>query len=100
FVLASRWEGMPNAVLEAMAAGVPVVATDVEGIRELIDDGVHGLVVPAGDAASLAAGLNRLLKDPAAARTLASNAQAKVSQEFTWGGAARRFALLYESLCD
>ncbi len=61
--LTSHSEGMPNAVLEAMAAGVPTVAVDVGGVRELIDDGTSGLVVPPGDAAALAGGWLRLLGD-------------------------------------
>ena len=49
FVLSSAWEGMPNTVMEAMASGLPVVATDVGDVRELVEDGVSGWVVPPGD---------------------------------------------------
>jgi glycosyltransferase involved in cell wall biosynthesis len=61
FLLSSRWEGLPNVVMEAMAAGVPVVATDVGGVRELIVDGVSGHIAPANDAAALAAAMARLM---------------------------------------
>ena len=54
FVLSSAWEGMPNTVMEAMAAGLPVVATDVGDVRELVEDGVSGFVVPPGDPQALA----------------------------------------------
>jgi glycosyltransferase involved in cell wall biosynthesis len=53
YVLSSAWEGMPNTVMEAMASSVPVVATDVGGVRELVEDGVSGWVVPPRDAAAL-----------------------------------------------
>src|ERR1019366_34285 len=60
YVQPSRFEGMPNALMEAMAAGLPVVASAVDGITELINDGVDGWLVPPGDAATLAAVLTRI----------------------------------------
>jgi len=63
FVLPSLWEGMPNALLEAAAAGLPVVATSVEGSREIIDDGRTGLLVEPKDARALRVALERLLDD-------------------------------------
>ena len=62
-VLASRCEGVPRVLIEAMAAGVPVVASNVGGIPSLIQDGVNGLLFPSGDAVALAACLRRLLSD-------------------------------------
>jgi L-malate glycosyltransferase len=69
-VLSSRSEGMPNTVLEAMAAARPVVATAVGDVPALVRDGVTGLLVPPGDATALAAAIGRLLKDPPAAAEL------------------------------
>ncbi len=63
FALASSWEGHPISVMEAMAAGLPVVATAVGGVPELVDDGVTGLLVPAGDSRALAAALASLVTD-------------------------------------
>ncbi len=66
----SRWESAGYAALEAMAAGRPVVASDVDGLRDVIEDGVSGLLVPAGDAAALRGALDRLAADPALRREL------------------------------
>ena len=57
FALASNWEGHPLAVMEAMAAGLPLVATAVGGVPEVVEDGITGLLVPAGDGVSLATAL-------------------------------------------
>lgn len=67
-VLPSSSEGFPNAVVEAMAAGKPVVATDVGGVREAVVDGEVGKLVPPGDPVALAAGLEALLSNPALAK--------------------------------
>jgi glycosyltransferase involved in cell wall biosynthesis len=75
FVLPSHSEGMPNALLEAMAAGKPVIATAVGGSIELVTDGVNGLLVPAHSPDSLAAAVSRLRADPALAARLAAAAQ-------------------------
>jgi len=83
FVLPSRYEGMPHVLIEAMAVGTPVVATDVNGSAELIPDKQFGLLVPPDDAASLAGAIERYLDDPALARDTADAAQARVLRQFT-----------------
>lgn len=67
-VLASRWEGLPNVILEACIAGLPVVATEVGGVTEIISDGWTGVVVPPEDVGALATGMRRLMQLPDAAR--------------------------------
>jgi glycosyltransferase involved in cell wall biosynthesis len=96
-VLPSNDEGLPNAVLESMAAGVPVVATRVGGIPELIDDGVDGLLVEPGDAAGLAEAMTRLATDEALRVRLGAAAR-KRARSFSWEACTDRHVELYEML--
>jgi glycosyltransferase involved in cell wall biosynthesis len=81
-VLASRREGFPLTPMEAAAMGVPVVATDVRGCRQVVDDGTTGLLVPVGDSVALAAAVERLATDPAARRRLGAAARRKAQDHF------------------
>ena len=75
-------EGIPLVLMEAMASGVPVVASRISGIPELVEDGVSGLLVPPGEPAALALALGRLHDDEQLRRRLALGGRAKVEQEF------------------
>lgn len=97
-VLSSRAEGMSNAVLEYMAAGRAIVATAVGANPRLIEDGVHGLLVPPNDPAGLAAAIRRLLDDRALAGRLAAAARQRVETEFSRAAMVRRFEAFYEEL--
>ncbi|HIF01396.1 MAG TPA: glycosyltransferase [Planctomycetes bacterium] len=97
-VLPSRWEGMPNVVLEAMAHALPVVATQIDGTRELIDDGITGWLVPSADPAALAERITTVLGDPEGRSSVAQNAQIKVSQHFSWPTAINRYDQLLRTL--
>ena len=79
-VLPSSWENFPHVLVEALAVGTPVVATDTGGVREIVDDGVAGLLVPAGDADALAAAVRRVLGDPELRARLAGAAAASVAR--------------------
>jgi glycosyltransferase involved in cell wall biosynthesis len=98
FVLPSLWEGMPNAVLEAMAAGLPVVATAVGGTPEVVMDGVTGLLVPPQDPSALAQAIERLLRDPDLRRTMGRAGRRRVEQHFDVRETVRQVEDLYETL--
>jgi glycosyltransferase involved in cell wall biosynthesis len=100
FALASRTEGMSNAILEAQACGLPVVATDVGGNGELVADGATGLLVPAGDAAALAHALGLLAGDPARRAALGAAARARVERELSLDAMVAAYDALYRELAD
>ena len=82
YLLSSIIEGMPNALLEAMAAGLPVVTTDAGGSAEIVEDGISGRVVPRGDAQALADALAAVLADPPGALTMGENAAVRVRERY------------------
>ena len=87
FVMASRWEGMPNAVMEALAAGVPVVGTDVGGMGELIHDRRSGYLVPSGAPDELAMAMVRMMKTPLEERRdMGRSGEAAMRQHYEYTG--------------
>jgi glycosyltransferase involved in cell wall biosynthesis len=98
FVLPSRYEGLPLALLEAMATGAAVVAADVGAVREAVVSGKNGLLVPPDDASALAAGISRLLDDEPTRRRLGSQARVTWQSEFTAERMQRRYVDLFAKL--
>ncbi|HVH20206.1 MAG TPA: glycosyltransferase, partial [Myxococcota bacterium] len=98
FVLPTWREGFPNVVIEAMAAGLPVVATPVGAIAEAIEDGTSGLLVPVRDAAALEAALRRLIEDAALRHALGAAARARVESVFAFEAVVARLAAIYDEL--
>ena len=98
FALTSQSEGMPLVVLEAWAAGVPVVATRVGGLAELVDDGRTGILVNFGDEAALAQALGELVSDPSLARRLGDAGQDRVESRYSLRRMANEYQLHYNDL--
>ena len=96
-VLASKWEGMPNVVLEAGAAGLPVVATNVEGVNEVIKNDDLGWLVGIEDTNSLITGISTALNDQLASDK-SNFLQTIIQKEFTWDSVADRYSRLFDSL--
>jgi L-malate glycosyltransferase len=95
FVLPSRSEAFPNGVVEAMAAGLPVIASNVGGIPELIAHERNGLLVPVGDPGALAGALLRLLNAPEYAAVLAREARATIERGYSFERMVGAFEALY-----
>jgi glycosyltransferase involved in cell wall biosynthesis len=91
-------EGLPLTILEAMATGLPVVATDVAGAGEVIEDGVSGLLVPPGDEQALADALARLAADDALRARMGSTAVAVVQERFSFETIAHRMEAVYQEV--
>jgi glycosyltransferase involved in cell wall biosynthesis len=97
-VVPSVVDSFPFVPLEAMATGIPVVASAVGGIPEALTDGTEGTLVPPGDPARLAAALRRLLADEQLRRRMGEAGVARISARFTWRRAAQDYIGLYEHL--
>jgi L-malate glycosyltransferase len=97
FVLSSRSEAFPNSVVEAMAAGLPVIAAAVGGLLELVEPGRTGVLVPPDDPYALASALDSLIRSPERARLLGEAARAEIAQRYSFDRMVRAFEDLYVS---
>ena len=100
FVRPSRSEGMGNAFVEALAAGLPIIGTPVGGIADIIEDGKTGLFVRPDDPQDLAEKIARLLGNTELAAALARAGRAKVEKEFSWDAIAGRYGVVFEEALD
>jgi glycosyltransferase involved in cell wall biosynthesis len=98
FVLPSRSEGFSNAIVEAMAASLPVVATNVGGNAEAVEDGVSGLIVPSEDPAALATAITRLLSSPLETREMGAAGKRLAAEKFTTDAMMHQITLAYAAL--
>ncbi len=98
FLFPSRHEGMPNAVLEAMASGLPVVASRIAGNEELVVDGETGLLFPSEDENLLRVALKRLLNDSALRQKMGVLSRRRVEEKYSWENTAKQYALLLEKV--
>jgi starch synthase (maltosyl-transferring) len=97
-VLASHWEGLPNVILEAQAAGLPVVATAVDGSQELIRDQLTGRLVPRGDINAMANALGEILQNTAAASQMSRTARSHVAEHHQWSTCINQYDELLTKL--
>jgi glycosyltransferase involved in cell wall biosynthesis len=99
-VLPSHREGLPRTLVEAAACGLPLITTDVPGCREVVSDGVDGLLVPRGDSKALAQAIRRLQDDPELARRLGVAARLKARSQFDEHIVIQRTLEVYVELCE
>lgn len=100
FVLPSWWEGFPMAALEAMAVGLPVVATRVAAFPEVIEDGKGGILVQKGNVAGLASALRTLMNDPARRERMGKFNQERVRAQYAYSVVGPQLTSIYEQVAD
>jgi glycosyltransferase involved in cell wall biosynthesis len=96
FVLSTNWEGFPISILEAMRAGLPVIATDVDGVREAIADGDNGLLVRVRDLDSLVEAIRTLIADAALRERMGGRGRIAYEEQFSLGAMLRKTISVYE----
>lgn len=99
-VLPSHREGLPRTLVEAAACGLPLITTDVPGCREVVSDGVDGLLVPKGDSKALAQAIRRLQENPELARRMGAAARLKARSQFDEHIVIQRTLEVYAELCE
>lgn len=99
FVLPSRWEGLPLVILESMEAGTPIIATDIPGTRDLIQNNLTGRLVPPGNPSAMAEAIKRALNEPAEGLKYAMEAKYRV-KAFSMQNIATQYSQLYDTLIE
>ena len=100
FVLPSHREGFPRAAMEAAASGLPLVATDIRGCRQVVDDGVTGLLVPVGESRALAAAFRQLADNPQIRRGMGEAGRARALEHFDEAKVVERVLAAYQRVAD
>lgn len=100
FLLTSISEGIPVTIIEAMSARLPIVATDVGGVSEVVEHGRHGLLTRNADDGALATSILKFLKDPSLRQTLGENGRRRAAEEFSESAMHERYASLYQEVMD
>jgi glycosyltransferase involved in cell wall biosynthesis len=97
-VLPSLWEGCPFTVMEAMAMRIPVIASSVGGVREIIEDRVSGILIPPADASSLAKAIETLCEDRKLCENMGEKGQQRILKEFLLSDSIRRLEEIYQKM--
>lgn len=100
YLMTSHWEAFALALLEAMAAGLPVVAPCLDGIAEAVEDGVSGMLIPPGDLNGMAEAVQSILRDPALSSRMGANARRRIEQDFTRAQMTDKLMKVYDALTD
>ncbi|MDP6361362.1 MAG: glycosyltransferase, partial [Planctomycetota bacterium] len=100
FILASDWEGMPNVVLEAMASGLPVVGTAIDGTREIVNEGETGFLVPSDDEEALATAMNELTDSVELRSRMGQAGRHRAETEYSMERMVERYESLYTELIN
>ena len=98
FALSTKWEGLPLSILEAMRAGLPVIASNVGGVSESVEDGVSGFLVPVGDADKFRVGLLKLIRSPELRRDFGRAGRRRYEQDFTLQKMLAKTAEIYSEV--
>ena len=100
FVFPSRHEGMPNAILEAMASGLPVVASRIAGNEELVVPGETGLLVPAGSISELSSSLRQLIEDEKSRKKMGAAGRNRVEASYSWAFVAAEYSRMLSDMLE
>jgi glycosyltransferase involved in cell wall biosynthesis len=95
FLNPSLYEGMPNSVLEAMASGLPVIASNIGGNNALVQDGQTGILFNLAEPAALAAAMAKLAREPEQGRLMGYRGRERVERDFSWESVAARYVELF-----
>ena len=98
FVLPSLGEGISNTILEAMATGLPVIATNVGGNTELVQEGVNGFLVPKEDPEQLAITMEKMLNQPERLKAMGNASLQRIRKEFNWDRTVAEYLNVYDEL--
>ena len=98
FIFPSYHEGLPTVILEAMSCGLPIIATDVRGNRDLISAGENGILVPPRSPRKIAEAITTLIDDETLRKRLGKNARETIENRYTWNAVSNKFLKCYESL--
>lgn len=98
FVLSSQWEGLPYTIIEAMMSGLPVIATRVGGVPELVEDGITGYLVPPKDHRSMASAINKIINDPSLRQHMGKMGRKKAMEKFTLERMLQETEKVYEDI--